>query len=111
MKSIALKKEKERVFAGQEGFVNMEISTISLLNMCLNANIAQSGGFSISEIRQRLKILDKIEALKKEATTFELEDAEFDLLKSIVQTMDERKLFTVISKFLLAFIDEILDKK
>lgn len=112
MKSLIIRETTENVLT-KDGFVKMNISTKDLITMCLNANVSPSGGFSILEIRQRIKLLDRVEELDpskshRQELTLTLDEKEVELLKSIVNIMDEKKLFSTVSKSLLSFVDTVL---
>ncbi len=49
-------------------------------------NLAPKGGLSVSEMRVRIKVVDKLEA-QKNAKTIELEDADKELVKSCFNAM------------------------
>lgn len=59
------------------------------------------GGFSVTEMRNRLKVMDKIDALNEESTVLELEDAEFDTLKGAVKQVK----WAILDKFIVEFED------
>lgn len=59
------------------------------------------GGFSVTEMRNRLKVMDKVHTLNEESTVLELEDAEFDTLKSAVKQVK----WAILDKFIVEFED------
>lgn len=59
------------------------------------------GGFSVTEMRNRLKVMDKVDALNEESTVLELEDAEFETVKNAVKQVK----WAILDKFIVEFDD------
>lgn len=59
------------------------------------------GGFSVTEMRNRLKVMDKVDALNEESTVLELEDAEFETVKNAVKQVK----WAILDKFIVEFED------
>jgi hypothetical protein len=115
MKSINLQFAKEKI-NGREMF----FSTYELLKMAIN-NPTQ-GGIGVEEMGKRLRLLEKLEthreefdieegkltdALLERKGIFELEDADFDKLKSLF----EETKWTIISSFIVKLSEEIKNAK
>ena len=75
-----------------------EIKYSELLKTCLN--VVPKEGFTPSEMRTRLRILD---ILEKANGTIELEDADSQLTKKLVADMR----WIVLSKDIVAFTEEV----
>jgi hypothetical protein len=114
MKTITLKFGKERI-----ADVDTFFSTLSLLKAALN-NIPQNSGISVTDMSNRLKILDilnkhpecdaeegKFEerhlSIRKEV---ELEDADFETLKKLYSEIK----WKVVAKFVVELSDELNSK-
>lgn len=80
-----------------------ELSYPQLIRNCLDT--PPEGGFKFSDMRDRLKIADKLdEAAKKDAKSIKLEDAEYATLKVAVEKMR----WAVLSKDILAFSEAVI---
>ena len=75
-----------------------EISYANLLKLCVNQTPKE--GFSPSDMRTRLRILD---VLEKANGTIELEDSDSKITKDLVAQMK----WTILSKDILTFTDEV----
>lgn len=91
MKSIKLE-ESEETHEGHQ----LKFSDKKLLAEIINRPVE---GISVAEMRERIKLLDKIEAAEE---TLELEDSEFDKMKSLVEGFK----FGIVSKHVLALCDK-----
>lgn len=108
MKSIELKTATEKASV-QGAEREIDLSTVSLLKTAIN-NVPE-GGYTASDMLNRIKILDKIEALPRvEVSTLgdstsvtreflDLEDAEFALVKGYVGSVK----WGVLSRFIIDF--------
>ncbi len=96
MKTINLYKEKEIVVQGGKE-VEADLSTLDLLKATINSPV--QGGYSIEEIATRLRLLDIFKGTHEEATSINIEDADFTALSKMVKDMR----WTVLSKFILNF--------
>jgi hypothetical protein len=74
------------------------LDVADLCKICLNAT--KQGGFTVDEMRSRIKIMDKLETDKK---TVELEDAEYKTLRGVVKTHK----WGAISRKVVEFVDYI----
>lgn len=98
MKSIQLQELKDNVDING---VNTEINlkTTELLKICINS--PSEGGYNISDLMIRLKLLDLVDkADKKKAKTIEFEDADFNKLSEIVMSTK----WNILSKKILEFV-------
>lgn len=104
MKTIELKRTKEKVEVNtKEGVkeVNVDVRTTDLLKTAINN--PTKNGYSVSEMRQRIKILDLIdEAEKTEATKLELEDVDFQALSQLVK----ETRWNVLSRSIIDFSEQ-----
>lgn len=95
MKRIDLKKETEIIqISGKD--TEIPINTVDLLKICINTPI--EGGYSISDLSLRLKLLDKIQSTKEDFIDFE--DQEFMGLCGIIKSAK----WNILSKKVLEFI-------
>jgi hypothetical protein len=61
------------------------------------------GGFTSSDMRSRIKVLDALDRLNEQSTVLELEDAEHEVLKKCVKEMR----WGIIDGFIIEFEDSI----
>ena len=78
------------------------ISYKNLIETCLNN--PPKGGFDLKTMRDRSKVLEKLEKANKE---LELEDAEYNTLKGCVEAMR----WNSMHKDILQFCEDIIKKK
>lgn len=104
MKSIKLEQSKETVYLkGPHGaqHVEVEFDDKALLSEVINIS---SDGISISEMRERIKLLDKVD---NATDTLKLEDAEFEKVKSLLENFK----FGVVSKHVLKLCEKFTEGK
>ena len=94
MKTIENRKTSIRVSEAED----KGASYFDLIMVCLNRT--PQGGFTLEEMRRRLRVTDKLDPKKKSA---DLEDADFDKLKECVRGM----IWGAMSKELVEFGDYI----
>lgn len=100
MKTIKLKKENEKLIINNTQ-IETEIRTTDLIKVALNSPV--QGGYSISDISFRIKLLDMTNlAEKEEATEIKLEDTDYQEFTKIVK---ETK-WSVVSKIILDFVND-----
>lgn len=90
--------KKTSILSSLEGEVK-PMSYVDLLKMIMN--FPPSNGYSISEMRQRLKIYSQLESSKD--NTISLEDADFEVVKACV--IEFR--WTQAHKEIVEFVDHI----
>ena len=115
MKSIELKVAKE-LLPAKNGLQDTILTTYDLLKSAIN-NPSQ-GGFSVDEMMQRLRLLDKVDAHKglfeikpedfndsmlDRTATLELEDSDFSKLKELFKEMK----WGVVSKTIVELSKEL----
>ena len=97
MRKIELKKRGVTSYSGDKFVQNYRAE--------LQAIVGMSGkGMNVEEIRKRVKVMDKLEDAKD---VVELEDAEWELVKTLVSEAQ----FVRAEKHVLDFIDDILNAK
>jgi hypothetical protein len=100
MKTIQLKTTEEVVIQNNQQ-IKTEIKTIELLKVALNSPV--QGGYTVSDMAQRIKILDNIEkADKANSTEFQLEDTDYQALATLVRDTK----WSVISRTIVNFVNE-----
>lgn len=100
MKTIELKKVKEKVVVNNSQ-QEAEIKTIDLLKVAINA--PSQGGYSVSEMSQRLKLLDVVDqAEKSNEDKVSFEDSDFEVLKKLVKDTK----WAIISRTVVDFVTE-----
>lgn len=77
------------------------LSTKALIKIALDT--PPDGGFTTSEMRSRIKILDKMELVSEEETCLELNESEASILKIATKTIK----WAILDKFILDFEDSI----
>jgi hypothetical protein len=82
--------------------VDRVTNTKELIQGCLNQ--VPEKGFTYQDIKNRMRIDEKINALKPEDQVLQLEDADFLILKQYVKTMT----WTTRSKFIAEFHEQFL---
>lgn len=104
MKSINLSITEEQIEVNtKEGVkpITFKISSVDLLKQAVNS--PSKNGYSISEMKQRLRLLDIIEKADNEKSeTIEFEDADFKTVSDLVRDTK----WTVLSKAVIKFSDE-----
>lgn len=63
--------------------------------------------FGLDEMRKRVRILNALDLLAADATALDLEDADYDVLKSALETTP----YNIASAQVLAIVDAVLDAK
>jgi len=100
MKTLELKKVEETVVINNQQ-VKTEISYLDLLKIAVNA--PSQGGYTVSEMGQRLRILDVINATEKaNDNKIAFEDADFTVLSKLVKDAK----WSVISRTIVDFVGE-----
>lgn len=104
-KTIKNKQTKISIF-DETGNPIQNADYASLIKMCvnqptLNPQSGQSTGFSVEEIRSRMRIIDVIESSKNGSII--VEDADYDLLKQCVQSYR----WGAVSQIILDFVDDV----
>lgn len=100
MKTIKLKKESEIVVI-DNAQVNAKIRTTDLIKVGLNSPV--QGGYTISEIAFRIRLLDIVDkADKEDLSEIEIEDADYQALAKIIKDTK----WGVVSKTILDFVTE-----
>jgi len=102
MRTFTAKKIKVVDAIGQE-VKEAKFSQKDLAITCLNTS---AEGLSVNDMRARFKVLDKIEPLEP-TESVELEDSEWQTLKQCVNTVDEKKQWSVMDREIIAFVDAI----
>lgn len=98
MKSIQLQESKENIEVNGTT-KEIDIKTLELLKICINT--PPEGGYNISDLMLRLKMLDLVDkADKKKAKTIEFEDADFSKLSEVVKSTK----WNILSKKILEFV-------
>lgn len=77
------------------------LTTKALIKSALDT--PPEGGFRTSEMRNRIKILDKVEALNPETTVLELTEEESKILQTAVKVVK----WAILDKFILDFEDSL----
>lgn len=109
MKIIDLKTSKENVIVNNKT-IEIDITTVELLKTTINSPV--QGGYSVSEMMTRIKLLDKVQEVEKSIkdgnipTTIAFEDSEFTHLGKLVK--DSK--WVILSKFIVDFTQSF-DKK
>lgn len=99
MKTIELVREKETVTINGRN-QELEINTLDLLDTAINAPV--KGGYSVSEMSTRLRLIDKVREVRTSPgtpTTITFEDADFKALKQMVADTK----WSILSKNILDF--------
>lgn len=100
MKVINLKKVEEMVMIVNQP-TQIEILTIDLLKAAINSPV--SGGYSVSEMLHRIKLLDTVEKAEKEkADSIQFEDADYESLGLLAKATR----WGVISRTVLEFVQQ-----
>ncbi len=100
MKTITLEFSIEKhMIQGKE--VELPFHDKSLIKEVVNTPV---DGINIAQMRQRISLLDKLE---KATDKLELEDADFDAIKSLI----EKYQFGIVSRHVLALCDKFLNYK
>lgn len=103
MKTIQLVKTKEPVIIGNRT-QEIEINTLDLLETAINSPV--KGGYNVSDMLIRIKLLDLIKETKasaEEPTSISFEDADFKALKQMVADTK----WSILSKNILEFCQDI----
>lgn len=104
MKSIILKRVEEVVMATIKETTQsakVEIATIDLLKIAINTPV--QGGYSVSEMSQRIRLLDAVEKAEKEkATEIQFEDKDYEYLSILVKSTK----WGIISRTIVEFVQE-----
>jgi hypothetical protein len=82
-----------------------EAETLNILRMILGGPIPR--GMDIETMRQRIKLLDRIDAVPSDAEAFLLEDAEHAKLCDFLR----QHTYGAANRDLLAILDDVLDAK
>lgn len=100
MKTLELKKVEETVVVNNQQ-VKTEIQTSDLLKIAINSPV--QGGYTVTEMAQRLKMLDIVDkAEKSNAIVVDFEDADFTVLAKLVKDTK----WNVISRTIVDFVSE-----
>lgn len=100
MKTIELKKVSEKLIVNNAQ-VETEIKTIDLLKVAINA--PAQGGYSVSEMSQRLRLFDAVDqAEKNNDGKVAFEDSDFEALKKLVKDTK----WSVVSRSVVDFVNE-----
>ena len=104
-KIIKNKKTKISIF-DEKGNPVHNADYAALIKMCvnqpqINPQSGQSVGFSIDDIRSRLRIIDVVDNPKN--GTINIEDADFELLKQCVTSYR----WAAVSQIILDFVDDV----
>lgn len=83
------------------------LSTPGLLALVAAKGDHQQGGILVDEVRQRVRILDALNAQDENGPGLLLEDADHDLLKRLINQFP----FGMANADLLRIIDDVLDAK
>ena len=100
MKSIKLKKEKEKILLNGQT-QEADFATIDLIRAALTS--PSKDGYSVSDISKRLKILNVLDLVKDDEKELLLEDADHQILSHLVGNMR----WGVISKFIKDFAEDL----
>ncbi len=104
MKTVSLKKVEEVVIITIKEATQpakIEIATTDLLKIAINSPV--QGGYSVSEMLQRIKLLDTVEKAEKEnATEVQFEDADYQTLGALVKSTK----WGIISRTIVEFVQE-----
>ncbi|RTL56230.1 MAG: hypothetical protein EKK37_17305 [Sphingobacteriales bacterium] len=95
MKTIILKKWVEDNMGKP-----FELSTTDCLKIALNTTPTQ--GFNPAEMRQRIKLLDSVEAIKKGQKEWKVEDNDWNKIKDCVNA----STWGILSKNILEFTEQ-----
>ena len=85
-------KNKKTTIQGENGVLNYA----ELAKLCVNQ--PKQGGYTVTDMQQRLRILDKLD---KKGDVIEIEDADFEVLKPLVKNMK----WAIIHKDLVDFVN------
>ena len=100
MRKIELKKVEETVLINNKQ-IKTEISYSDLLKVAINA--PAQGGYSVSEMSQRLKLFDAVDqAEKNNDGKVAFEDSDFEALKKLVKDTK----WSVVSRSVVDFVNE-----
>jgi hypothetical protein len=77
------------------------LSTLDLIKSVLEQR--PPDGFTVDEMRKRIKILDKIEASGEGSTVIEFDDQEFALISQLTKTFK----WGLLDKFIIEFADSL----
>lgn len=100
MKILELKKFEEIVVVDNQQ-IKTEIKYSDLIKSAVNTPV--EGGYTVSEIAQRIRILDIIESAEKiKADKVEFEDSDFSVLSNLVKNTK----WSVISRTIVNFVNE-----
>jgi hypothetical protein len=104
MKTIQLKKQSEKIIINNTE-VEADVRTADLIKVALNTPV--EGGYSISDISLRIRILDIVEKAEREKVTeIQIEDNDYQALS----TMVNQAKWTVVSREILSFVNEFNNK-
>lgn len=99
MKTLQLTKKKEDVVVNGQT-LNLEISTIDLLKLVINAPV--QGGYDVAGMLKRVKLLDKVEQAEKDKVeAIDLDEKEY---QSFVEFASNAK-WTIVSREIAEFLN------
>jgi hypothetical protein len=101
MKYIQLKSGKEKVDLGPQNDIDLEYNTLNYIKAVINNRPAD--GFTVEEMRRRFRVIGAVEKLKEGATKLELEDQDFETIKTCVNQFK----WGVMAKSIMEFVDQI----
>ena len=96
MQTIQLLKGEAEVFVNGK-MTKGPITTLDLIEIAINSPI--KGGYSITEMRERLRIKAATSKLDKDAVQLTLEDADYEKLKQLVT----ETRWGIVSQFIADF--------
>lgn len=100
MKTLDLKKVSEKLVANNQ-LIETEIAYIDLLKIAINS--PSQGGYSVSEMAQRIRLLDTVETAEKVgANSVSFEDSDYQALAKL---MKEAK-WSVLSRTIVEFVSQ-----
>lgn len=100
MKTVQLKTVSERLNINNQ-IIETEIKYTDLMKLAINSPV--QGGYSVSEMSQRIRLMDTIEKAEKTAVTeIQFEDTDYAVLAKL---MKDAK-WSVISKAIVEFVQE-----
>lgn len=100
MKTVQLKTVNEKLIINNQ-LSEIEIKYVDLLKMAINTPV--QGGYSISEMSQRIRLIDTIDKAEKEgSTSIQFEDTDYIALAIL---MKDAK-WSVISRSIIEFVQE-----
>lgn len=82
------------------------ISSMALFREVIG-NAPAGRPFALDEMRKRVRILSALDLLAADATSIDLEDADYDVLKSALETTP----YNIASAHVLAIVDAALNAK